>query len=114
MGPHPAARSKSGMPEIVGIRFKVAQEIAATFQAMDDRRKHPRVPTLKAGQIVFNRRLNVVDCVIRNMSEGGACIQVGDAGWLPAMFDLMVPIDGLQRPCRVAWRSADKLGVAYR
>lgn len=81
---------------------------------MDDRRKFPRVPTLKAGRIEFNRRLNVVDCVVRNMSDGGACIQVEDTGWLPATFDLAVPIDGLKRACRVAWRSADKLGVAYQ
>jgi hypothetical protein len=81
---------------------------------MDNRRQHPRVPTLKSGQILFNRRLNVVECVVRNMSEGGACLQVEDAGWLPQQFDLTVPIDGLKRACRVAWRSSDKLGVAYQ
>ena len=81
---------------------------------MDDRRKHARIPTLKGGRILFNRRLNVVDCVVRDMSEGGACLQVEDAGWLPAAFDLTVPIDGLKRTCRVAWRSADRLGVAYQ
>jgi hypothetical protein len=101
------------MREFLGGRFKVGQEITATFSAMDDRRKHPRIPTLKAGQIEFNRRLIVVECVVRNMSDGGACLQVEDAGWLPAMFDLAVPIDGVKRACRVAWRSADKLGVAY-
>jgi hypothetical protein len=72
------------------------------------------MPTLKAGRIEFNRRLNIVNCVVRNMSEGGACLQVEDGHWLPAMFDLAVPIDGLKRACRVAWRSADKVGVAYQ
>ena len=72
------------------------------------------MPTLKAGKIMFNRRLNVVDCIVRNMSDGGACLQVEDAGWLPKQFDLTIPIDGIKRVCRVAWRSSNRLGVAYR
>lgn len=81
---------------------------------MDDRRQHPRFRTLKAGRIEFNRRLNVVDCIVRNMSEGGACLQVEDPSWLPKQFDLAIPIDGLKRACRVAWRTRDRLGVAYQ
>jgi hypothetical protein len=80
---------------------------------MDERRRYPRTRTLKAGQIEFNRRLNVVDCVVRDMSAGGACLQVEDPDWLPKQFDLAVPIDGLKRACRVAWRAKDRLGVAY-
>ena len=60
----------------------------------DDRRKHQRIRTLKAGKITFNRRLNVIDCIVRNMSEGGACIQIDSPDWLPEKFDLSIPIDG--------------------
>jgi hypothetical protein len=79
----------------------------------DDRRKHPRLRTLKAGKIVFNRRLNVIDCVVRNMSTGGACIQVDAPDWLPETFDLTIPIDGWKRACRRRWQSADRVGVSY-
>lgn len=81
---------------------------------MDDRRKHQRLRTLKAGKIVFNRRLNVIDCVVRNMSEGGACLQVDGTDWLPEKFDLTIPIDGLKRACRLCWKSADRVGVAFQ
>ena len=79
----------------------------------DDRRKHSRLRTLKAGKIIFNRRLNVIDCIIRNMSDGGACIQVDSPDWLPAKFELMVPLDGWKRACQLQWKSVDRVGVAY-
>lgn len=80
---------------------------------MDDRRKHVRMRTLKAGKITFNRKLNVIDCIIRNMSEGGALIEVEAADWLPRKFDLTIPMDEWRRACRIAWKSNDRLGVAF-
>jgi|SRR5687767_9961308 hypothetical protein len=79
----------------------------------DDRRKHQRIRTLKAGKITFNRRLNVIDCIVRNMSEGGACIQIDSPDWLPEKFDLSIPIDGWKRACRLRWKTTDRVGVAY-
>lgn len=81
--------------------------------AMNERRRHVRQRTLKAGKIEFNRRLNSVDCVIRNFSEAGACLEVEGTSWLPAKFDLRIPIDGVTLHCRSIWRSEKRIGVTF-
>src|ERR1700688_3166262 len=62
--------------------------------AMVEYRKHPRHRTLKGGKIIYNRRLTVIDCVIRNLSPGGACLEV-NTHYLPDEFQLTIP------PCSV-------------
>jgi len=80
--------------------------------AMVEYRKHPRHRTLKGGKIIFNRRLTVMDCVIRNMSAGGACLEVATQ-YLPEEFELSIPIDCVKHHCRVAWRTPNRVGVAF-
>jgi PilZ domain len=79
---------------------------------MVEYRKHPRHRTLKSGKIIYNRRLTVIDCVIRNLSHGGACLEV-DTHFLPDEFDLSIPIDCAKYHCRVAWRTPSRIGVAF-
>ena len=80
--------------------------------AMVEYRKHPRHRTLKGGKIIFNRRLTVMDCIIRNMSAGGACLEVATQ-YLPEEFELSIPIDCIKHHCRVAWRTPNRVGVAF-
>jgi hypothetical protein len=80
----------------------------------DERRRYPRHRTLKAGRIVFNHRFSVISCTVRNLSEGGACLQVATTVGVPDRFDLAIEPDGLQRACDVAWRTEDRVGVAFR
>jgi hypothetical protein len=110
------------LPEQLQYRFNFSQYFSAILPhdpltggrtEMDDRRKHVRIRTLKSGKIVFNRRLNVIDCIVRNMSDGGACVQLQAPDWLPEKFELTIPIDGLNRLCRLRWKQADRVGVAY-
>jgi len=77
-------------------------------------RKHPRHRTLKAGRIVFNRKFSALDCTVRNLSEGGACLVLGSSVGIPECFDLTVEPDRWTRPCRVAWRSEHRIGVAFQ
>jgi len=81
---------------------------------MSERRRQPRHRTLKAGRIVFNHRFSVISCTVRNLSQGGACLQVPTSIGIPNRFDLTVDPDGLERNCEVAWRSEDRIGVSFR
>jgi hypothetical protein len=81
---------------------------------MLERRKHPRHRTLKAGRIVFNHRFSVISCTVRNLSDGGACLQVASSVGIPDDFDLTIEPDRACRPCQVAWRSEQRIGVAFR
>jgi hypothetical protein len=81
---------------------------------MEEHRKRPRHRALKAGKIIFNRRLSVVDCIVRNLSDEGATLELGSPVGLPETFDLSIPWDDLKRSCRVSWKSTTKIGVKFQ
>ena len=81
---------------------------------MDDRRRYPRMRTLKAGKIVFHQRFSVVDCTIRNISEGGACLQVGATAGIPDRFELRIEQERVTKPCCTAWRTDRRIGVSFQ
>jgi hypothetical protein len=80
---------------------------------MTDRRRYPRIPARIPAKIIFDC-FTAVGCVVRDLSEGGARLDVQGAGTLPPVFDLLA--DGAEgfRTCEVAWRSGDHLGVSFR
>jgi hypothetical protein len=81
---------------------------------MAEHRAYPRHRTLKAGKIVFNHRFSVVDCTVRNLSAGGARLDVSSTFGIPDDFDLLVEPDKAMRACRVAWKDEHRLGVTFR
>lgn len=78
---------------------------------MEERRNIPRLRTLKGGLIQFGTAPSF-ECTIRNMSDAGALLMVNPAG-IPDEFTLVIKPEMIKRPCRVAWRSADKIGVSF-
>jgi hypothetical protein len=80
---------------------------------MDERRKAQRLRALKAGSITFNRT-GSIDCRVRNMSPGGACLEVPSQLGIPDDFVLIIGHDGFRQTCHVVWRSASRMGVTFR
>ena len=80
---------------------------------MDEKRKILRQRTLKAGTINFNRAAGI-DCRVRNLSPGGACLEVATQLGIPDDFVLVVESDHLKQPCHVVWRTATRMGVEFR
>jgi CheY-like chemotaxis protein len=79
----------------------------------DERRRNSRVRTIKSGQIIYNNASCVMDCLVLNLSDGGATLQPQDV--LPAEVDrfrLKIQSDALYE-CHVCWRSGQKVGVAF-
>jgi hypothetical protein len=81
-------------------------------QKFVERRSEPRPRTLKAGKIVFNGHFSVFDCVVRNLTKRGACLEISDTLGVPSHFDLVLA-DGTTRPCHLIWRFGDRIGVAF-
>ncbi|MCL2385142.1 MAG: PilZ domain-containing protein, partial [Alphaproteobacteria bacterium] len=77
-----------------------------------NRRRNDRRRTLKEGQIVFNDRQSVIDCVVRNLSDKGACLEVTSPIGIPDFFDLDLGQSGF-RSCRIAWRKSRRIGVTF-
>jgi hypothetical protein len=80
---------------------------------MEERRIKRRQRSLKAGKIVFNRQLSVIDCTVRDLTDEGACLVVGSPVGLPKSFELLIPFDRFKRTCRVIWKSSDRIGVTF-
>ena len=79
---------------------------------LDEHRKLQRHRTLKAGSITFNRASGI-DCRVRNLSAGGACLEVASQIGIPDDFVLVIEADHLKQPCHVIWRSTTRLGVTF-
>jgi hypothetical protein len=77
-----------------------------------EKRSKQRLRTLKGGSIIFGPG-SVIDCAIRNMSEIGAALDVESHIGIPAEFVLLAKSNAAKRKCRVAWRSAKRIGVQF-
>ena len=56
---------------------------------------------------------SVIDCVVCNISSGGACIRVASQQGVPNEFDLVINKNNSIKRCRVAWRKADRVGLQF-
>jgi hypothetical protein len=81
---------------------------------MAEHRTRPRQRTLRSGKIVFNHRSCVVDCMVRNLSHDGACLDLPSTLGIPDDFDLLIEPDKPARACRVTWKRETRMGVAFR
>jgi len=79
---------------------------------MDERRARPRHRRLKSAKISFAKGA-VIDCVLRNISNEGACLEVESQIGIPRDFNLMLDHDHSSHVCRVMWRSDRRIGVAF-
>lgn len=80
--------------------------------SVDERRRAPRARIIKSGEIVYDGRKCVMDCLILSLSEGGAAIQPQDMLNFPERFQLRLKF-GPTHDCRVCWQHGNKLGVRF-
>ena len=85
-------------------------------RTMDDPKQELRNETrrraLKGAQIVFKGHEAVIDCVVRNLSDRGTCLNVESYIGIPDTFDLVLD-NAPVRGCRVTWRKATQIGVEF-
>ena len=77
-----------------------------------ERRGGLRGSMIKAGQILYDSGVPIMDCVVLNVSETGAALQPADATRCPATFTLKLHGRRGYR-CEVCWRYRTKLGVRF-
>jgi hypothetical protein len=78
-----------------------------------DKRHAERRRTYKGGKIVFNHGRSAIDCTIKNMSRGGAALNVDSSLGIPNEFILVVSPENAQKACRVAWKTETLIGIAF-
>ena len=80
---------------------------------MEQRRIAGRARMLKSARIVFSGDTGSINCVVRNSSPTGACLDVASPIGIPESFDLVYDADHARLPCRVVWRKANRIGVQF-
>ena len=78
---------------------------------MVDRRTNERRPAYWAGQIRFNQRKSVLDCLVRNASGSGVKLVLTGATFVPRDFELLIPKNHAEYRAKVVWRQSDEIGV---
>lgn len=75
-----------------------------------NRRQAPRYKTFKGGRVVWPDG-EFVECIIRNLSETGAGLEVHSP--VPETFELVFDADQSRRRCRVMWQKPMRIGVQF-
>ena len=76
---------------------------------MVEKRATQRHRVFKGGTITFEN--SGIACTVRNMSEGGAAIDLDTTATLPQSFTLLIERDNFVRDCRTVWRSDRRIGA---
>ena len=75
-----------------------------------NRRANSRARMLKSGKIIIGRAS--IPCTVRNLSGGGACLQVQTTAGIPGHFNVALA-DGSTHACKVTWLDDTRLGVQF-
>lgn len=79
----------------------------------DDKRRAPRLRTIKGASLVLPGSASTFSCVMRNLSETGALVELPSTIGVPHTVTLRTDDGLLERPCTVAWRTETRLGLAF-
>ncbi|WP_132254274.1 pilus assembly protein PilZ [Methylobacterium segetis] len=78
-----------------------------------ERRKAPRRNAFKLGSIFFHEKPHRLDCLIWNLSDFGALIEVEPDTRPPIRFRMTVAALHLDCNAMQIWRDGRKIGVAF-
>ena len=81
---------------------------------MQDRRQGVRDKVLYGGIARAGDSSRTTDCVVRNFSDRGACVELGSGASLPEEIKLTIARKGRSFLARIIWREANRLGLAFR
>ena len=80
--------------------------------AVAERRKSGRSRVLKSAKLVLGRSA-IIDCVVRNLTNKGARLQIANTVDLPREFEMTFDGGYSIRPCRLVWRTVTETGVEF-
>lgn len=80
-------------------------------QTFTERRRTPRHRVFKGGLIAFKGKS--LACTVRNLSDGGANLDIDSTAAVPPSFTLVLESDRTIRRCEMKWRAERRVGVAF-
>ena len=80
---------------------------------MDNRRAFIRYELYIAGKLIWRNGASACDCTIRDLSEGGACVDTGNSTEVPTEVTLFEGRDGNLFECEVRWQNDTMIGIRF-
>ncbi|GEO15805.1 PilZ domain-containing protein [Microvirga aerophila] len=80
---------------------------------MDEHHSNARRPTALAAKVLADKRRSHVGCMVRDLSDGGAKIELSEDTPLPYEFELEIPDMSLCVRTRVAWTNGRSYGLMF-
>ena len=80
---------------------------------MPEARQSDRVRAFLGAKIIFNNRMSIVDCVVKNISSSGAKLALAGSLPIPGEFELQIPQKGSSYRARLVWRNTEAMGVEF-
>lgn len=78
-----------------------------------ERRSSTRYRVFKGGRLSFNKGYGALECLVRNLSDRGARLALGETTAVPKAFSLEIAGEGISRSAIVRWRSPAAVGVEF-
>jgi PilZ domain-containing protein len=79
-----------------------------------ENRRTQRRTVIEDARIVNKRGgWSLINCTVRDISEGGAKLQIGPSVEIPTYFDLLLVKEMQIIPVRIRWRRWDFMGVQF-
>ena len=91
------------------LKNKISRE--RSMPGLDEKRGTQGQQNLKAGTISFDG--SGIDCLVRKISGYGANLEVESQIGIPNSFDLVIDTEHSNHHCRVVWRKARRIGIAF-
>lgn len=79
---------------------------------MQERRRMRRTQVSTRARIILED-FSVVDCAVHDLTDAGAGILAAPQANISDRFDLTFDSARSLRPCRLVWRSLDRMGVEF-
>lgn len=82
-------------------------------QVFAERRGQVRHRVLKGATLNFNRGYGALEAIVRNLSDGGARLDMGETGAVPSAFQIRISGEEGVRRGEVRWRTFHSVGIAF-
>lgn len=81
---------------------------------MQDRRESVRDKVFLGGVAEISARGSATDCVVRDVSETGACVEFDASTQIPERMRITIARKGRSFLGEMIWRQANRVGLAFR
>ncbi|HHZ11050.1 MAG TPA: PilZ domain-containing protein [Rhizobiales bacterium] len=91
----------------------IENSIGLDGKVFAERRSETRHRVFKGGRLTFNKGYGALECVVRNLSDRGARLALGETTAVPNAFLLEIAGESAPRSARLRWRSPVAVGVEF-